>query len=327
MEDRFNEAACVVAERLKIILNQVPQSIKDKAQEIRLRINKPIVIETAEGAKFLNKDGFTNSILNSLAMKVTKQDIQESFQNICEYSVYSHQSELKNGYITIKGGHRVGICGTAVLDNNEIKSIRDISSINIRIARQVIGAANEVLTFVNKDFEGILLAGPPSCGKTTVLRDLARQLSYQGENKVVVVDERSEISGTYNGIAQNDLGLCDVLNGYPKAEGIMQAVRVLSPEIIICDEVGGKSEIEAIKESLNTGVKFIASAHASSAPDLMKRPQIKHLLSTGAFSKVILLTGKESPSLISNVYEVGEIYFKNNRINHYNLLRNCNRSC
>lgn len=245
----------------------------------------------------------------------TPEELQTSFHALCGYSVYSHQPEIKSGFVTALGGHRVGICGTAVRDGRDMTGIRDLSSMNIRVARQVAGAADELLHKLESLSGGLLLAGAPSSGKTTILRDLARQLSL-GQTcemkKVVVVDERGELAGTCGGIPQNDLGLCDVLDGYAKGEGILQAVRCLSPDFIICDEVGGLEDIAAIEEGLNAGVSMVASIHAGSMPELMRRSQYRRLLATGAFRWVALLQTRASPGKLQGIYQVGDLDVKAN---------------
>ena len=190
--------------------------------------------------------------------------------------------------------------------------MRDISSINIRIARQVYGCASGVLQAVGKNLrDGVLVAGAPSSGKTTILRDIARQLSSGlcGDvRKVAVVDERGELAGTYRGVPQNDLGpCCDVLDGYPKGEGILQAIRSLSPEFIICDEMGGLADVEAAAQGLNAGVGMISSVHAGSVRELLRRQQALSLLHTGAFGYVVLLEGSREPGRVAGVYKAGDL--------------------
>ena len=213
------------------------------------------------------------------------------------------------------GGHRVGVCGTAVYEENRVSGIRDISSLNIRIAREVYGAADELLRELDKEISGLLIAGPPSSGKTTILRDLARQLSIKGK-KVVVIDERGELGGAFQGICQNDLGLSDVLTGFPKGEGILQAVRCLSPELIICDEAGSRQEAAAIEEGLNAGVGLITTLHAGSLEEIYRRSQGMQLLQSGAFYRIVLLEGRSPPGTVQGIYEVGDPNDKNDGMSH-----------
>lgn len=301
MKDRYNQAISVLNQNIYQILIKVPNDIKDAIQEIRLRVNRPIMLYSNNKTYYINNDG---SITEKESNVISSQkDIMECFKNICCYSVYSHQRELIEGYVTIKGGHRVGLCGTAVVNNGNITGIKDISSLNIRIAREIKGSANQIIDLLGYDeiIKGLLIIGAPSSGKTTILRDLSRQLSLNGKFKVVVVDERSEIGSVWSGINQNDNGLSDILDGYPKGQGIIQAIRVLSPDIIICDEVGTVSEISAIEEGLNAGVGIITTAHASTISDIKNRKQIQMLLSTGAFKNMVILKNRNKPCQIDRI--------------------------
>jgi stage III sporulation protein AA len=293
----------------------LPLEIKAHAQEIRLRIGRPIMLSLPYGPVFISLSGEPAFKLRSGLLIAEKANIDEAFRLICDCSVHSHQREIKNGFVTLRGGHRAGICGTAVLDGDEVSNIRDISSINLRIARDIAGAADKTVKALLTDggVSGALIFGPPGCGKTTVLRDLARQLSSGGRGarmfRVAVIDERGEIAATFQGQPQNDLGpCCDVLDGYPKGEGIMQAVRCLSPDVVICDEIGGEADEKAVEFSLNAGVTVIASAHAGSLRELLARPQTARLIACGAFKTAVHLSGREHPGVVTDVY--GEDCFK-----------------
>lgn len=301
MEARFDSAAKGLSDRITKHLKNLPADIKNQAQELRLRVNRPVSVCCTGGIYFLNQFGRLACFPGSDMMLADKNDLDESFRNICSYSIYSHQNEIKNGYITICGGHRVGISGTAVLREGEITGMRDISSINIRISREIHGAADELLHALHNDISsGLLLVGAPASGKTTILRDIARQLSsgFGGNvRKVTVVDERGELAGTYMGVPQNDLGICsDILDGYPKAEGIMQAVRSLSPEFIICDEIGSNDEVSAVVQGLNAGATMVSSIHAGSIEELVKRDQAVALLRTGRLEVWLCWTGIAGPA-------------------------------
>ena len=231
--------------------------------EIRLRAGRRAVAVTAEG------------IMQTCSEPFTAEDIANCFAELCRYSVHSYTSEIAEGYITLDGGHRVGICGTAVMRDNKIETMRDISSLNIRIARQVRGCAGELYSRIFDRPRSLLLAGKPMCGKTTLLRDLTRILGER--HKVTLIDSRNEISACVRGTPTLDIGQhTDVICGCPKSEGILLALRSMSPEIIICDEIG--RDHEAVEQCLFCGVKLIASAHAGSIAELRRRHGIAGLL-------------------------------------------------
>lgn len=308
-EQRFDNAVSCVHNGLKEALLSIPNRIKRAAQEIRLRAGCPVTVCGGFQSYFITTKGVPSVLGDPDLLTVSLEDLSETFRIMCGYSVYSYQNDIKNGFITINGGHRVGICGTAVFHNGEMTGIRDISSLNIRVSRQINGAADHLLKHWDGQSGGLLLAGAPCSGKTTILRDLARRLSTGAVGpvrKVVVVDERGELSGTCSGVCHNDLGLSDVLNGYQKGEGILQAVRCLSPDVIICDEVGNLSDISAIEEGLNAGVEMIASIHAGSLQELHKRKQAQRLLQTGAFAWIALLKTSRVPGSLQGIYKVGD---------------------
>ncbi len=241
--------------------------------EIRLRAGRQIALETVKGRVTLDKI-------------VTAQDINECIKIFCIYSVHSYEKEIQNGYITLKGGHRAGFCGTAVIKDGKLEGIKDISSINLRIAREVSGCGERLSEVVfSEDFHGLLIAGKPMSGKTTVLRDLCRIIG--NKNKLAVIDSRGEIAAVYGGIPQNDIGtFTDVLNGYGKTEGIEIATRTLSPEYIACDEITG--EEDSVKMCLNSGVKIIFTLHCGNIEQAKKSKTAK----TGAISHIAFLGGK-----------------------------------
>lgn len=310
--ERFDSAAEGVCLRLRKRLFALPPVLKAHAQEIRLRVGRPVSVCCPEGTYFLCDSGKAAPFLSAGMTEASQEDVQETFQILCENSVYSHENEIRNGYITMRGGHRAGLCGTAVLGDGAVTGMRDVSSICLRVARELPGCADELLDRVGKSLEkGLLLAGPPASGKTTILRDVARQLSGGMRGcfcKVCVVDERSEIAAAFRGVPQNDVGVCcDVLDGCPKSVGILMAVRSLSPRFIVCDELGGEAETRAVEQSLNAGVGVIASIHAGSAEELVRRRQASALLETGAFGSVALLSGAARPGKIAEIYRTGDL--------------------
>ena len=241
--------------------------------EIRLRTAQPIVLETTRGRFPLDR-------------KVTSEEIADCVKSFCHYSLHSYERELREGYITLRGGHRAGFCGSAVLHENRIDTIKNISSINIRIAREITGTAEPLeQTVFSQNFKGLLIAGKPMSGKTTVLRDICRIIG--NKHKLAVIDTRSEIAASYNGVPQNDVGVyTDVLNGYPRSEGIEIAVRTLSPEYIACDEITGQQEFDNLL--LNSGVKLVFTAHCGD----IKHAQSTQIARSGAISHIAFLGGK-----------------------------------
>lgn len=320
---RFDKAAGGLGQRLFERIIRIGDEVKASAQEIRLRVNKPLAIYTASQMFFLTCDGRAVTELVSGKMIIaTQRDISDCFQNLCSYSVYSRQNEIRKGFITMQGGHRAGLCGTAVYRSGEIYNVRDISGVNIRIAREIFGCADKLLDYIKKLNGGLLICGPPSCGKTTLLRDLARQLSTVYAKKTAVIDERGEIAAVFAGVAQNDLGYCDVLDGYSKSDGVMQAVRCLSPDYVICDEIGTSDETFLLEQSLNAGVRVIATIHAANASELLKKPQGIALLRTGAFDKIVFLKNRENPGEIKEVFDKEALLnVQNSRNNNDNFRR------
>lgn len=232
--------------------------------EIRLRAGRPSVCVNIRGK------------MRTCSDKFSAKEIADCFAEVCRYSVYSFEEEISHGFITLDGGHRVGICGTAVTSRGGITSFRDISGLNIRIAHQIFGCADELYERAFSDEpRSLLLAGKPLCGKTTVLRDLARLLG--ASRRVVLIDSRGELSASVRGTPAFDIGLnTDALCGCEKSEGIMLAIRSLSPDIVICDEIG--DDQFAVEQAMFCGVKVIASAHAGSIAELKKRTATRSLL-------------------------------------------------
>ncbi len=304
-EKRFSYLRCVLSNRICELLNRLTKVQIENAQEIILRTNRPVSIYSNNEQLFFTENGcVVNKITDQKMHICSKNEIFEIFHNICNYSVYSRQYEINNGYITLKGGHRAGICGTAVTNGESIVNIKDISSINIRISREIKGCSKTLLNFLNPQ-NGVLICGPPSSGKTTLIRDIARTISYQ--YKTSLIDERNEISATVNGISQNDIGLCDVYDNYKKSVAIEQAIRTMSPQIIVCDELGSIEDIDAVRNAVNCGVSFIATVHCNSENDLLVRENLKNLLKTYAFSKIIFLDTRENVGEIKKTMDISEV--------------------
>lgn len=260
-------------------------------EEIRIRVNRPIVL------KF-------NNCIKILEHIITTNDILRIFEYITENSVYSYQKQICEGYITLRGGHRVGICGNVVIENGKVININYIYSLNFRISKEIIGSANEIFKYIyeNEIMHNTLIISPPGAGKTTILRDLIRNLS---EYKTVgVVDERGEISAMYKNIPQNNLGLqVDILNNISKSIGMKMLIRSMAPEVICADEIGTKEDIEAIKYAVTSGVKGIFTAHGDSIENVKENPILKELIESNLIEIIIILNKNDRKNIkyINNI--------------------------
>ena len=261
---------------VQAILNSINEKEIETLEEIRIRVSKPIILKLA------NKEIIVEYI-------VTTQDILEIVEKITENSMYSYQQQICSGYITLKGGHRVGISGNVVMEENKVINVNYIYSLNFRIARQIIGVAEKVVNEVlkNDEVSNTLIISKPGAGKTTILRDLIRIISKT--KTVGVVDERGEIAAMYKNEPQNDLGIkVDILSNISKSLGIKMLVRSMAPDVIVADEIGTKEDIEAIKYAVTSGVKGIFTAHANNIEDIKKSPILKELLNLNLIEKIII---------------------------------------
>ncbi len=279
-------------ERIKNeILKYFPMQIRDSIiknancklkdiREIRIRVNKPIILKT-----------FSNDIVID-NVNIDKETINKIFECICGNSIYAFTDEISNGFVTIFGGHRVGISGKPLYKDGKIYNIKDVSSLNFRMARQVIGAGDKIINLIKKNglFENTLIISPPGVGKTTVLRDIVRQISNSGY-EVSLIDERTEIAACFNGIPQNDVGKrTDVMDGVNKNDGIRMMVRSMRPDFVATDEIGTDDDAEAIMYAINSGVKVIATAHGKNIQDLNRSEGLKKLIEHGLFKKIIVMS-------------------------------------
>lgn len=306
---RFKQVIKCLSLSIQKKLIPLTEQLCGNAQEIRLRINRPLTVVCPDITYYVTQNsGLTSTPIDGSMFIVTRADIADTFQNICNYSVYTRQNEISNGYITMHGGHRAGICGTAVINGGKITNIRDISSVNVRIAKEHRECARTLINKLGSFDKGVLICGAPCSGKTTVLRDMARILSTDLCKNVSLIDERGELAGTSAGVFQNDIGMCDVFDSYIKSEAMLQAIRSMAPDILICDEIGSEDDISAIEHSVNCGVSVVATVHSANEFELRKKENIKRLAATRAFSKAVFLSGKKYPGEIVKISEIGDVF-------------------
>lgn len=302
------ELTKVFAKSIQDLLSKIPIDFR-LLQEIRLRINGPLILNYDDQEIFVTKDGSVSENVEK-AYLVNKRELMETMEYIGNYSLYAYEDEIRQGFITIQGGHRVGIAGKTIIDEEKVKSIKYISFINVRLSHEIKGCANSVIPYIrNKsDIYHTLIISPPRCGKTTLLRDIIRQISdgtdlWKGRT-VGVIDERSEIGGCYLGIPQNDLGIrTDVLDCCPKAEGMMMMIRSMSPNVICVDEIGDYRDIHAIESVIHCGCKLIASVHGSSIEDIKKKPLLQKLVQERVFERYIILDGQKKTGTIQSIFD------------------------
>ena len=281
-------------------------------EEIRIRVDRPVILKYPEGKE---------DILDHV---ITQNEILNILQSLCNNSIYSYQSQICDGYITLQGGHRVGITGNIAMKDGKITNVNYVSSLNFRIAREIIGASDEILKEVitrksnsasqnnyrnsnidnndisNLEINNTLIVSRPGCGKTTVLRDLVRNISNKGFT-VSLIDERGEIASMYKGIPQNDIGLrTDVMDNVTKSLGMKIAVRTMAPQVIVADEIGTEGDLEAINYGICSGVKGIFTAHGSDISELRQNETLNKLYEEKLFKRIIFL---------ENRGKMGKVYY------------------
>ncbi len=288
---------------LQQLLSKLPVHVLDKLEEIRIREGRPLEIAHDGSFGFAGPDGRLHSSAEE-AYKPTADLCRKLLERITNHSLYAMEEELKRGYITVAGGHRIGLAGRTVLEAGAVRGLRDIGGFNIRVARDIAGVSHELLPQlldpVKQTIRSALILAPPQQGKTTMIRDLSRAVSYGRwrhpaavrwpARKVGIVDERSEIAACIKGVPTFDVGpRTDVMDACPKAEGMMMLLRSMSPELLVADEIGRPEDGEAIREAANAGVAVIATAHAYDMDEAIGRPVLRRLLDEGAFEAIVEL--------------------------------------
>lgn len=288
----------IMPERIRRVVMQAVTEW-ESLQEIHIRNGRHIVL-VIKGEKILPDQG---------GQVVGAREFREILEHISNYSLYAFEEEIRKGYLTIPGGHRVGVAGKVLLDQGQVRTIRHITFLNIRVSHEILGCADRIMPVLfDKDrFLSTLIVSPPGAGKTTLLRDIVRQTATGGgmfpPKNVSVIDERSEIAGCYMGVPQRDVGIhCDVLDACQKQEGIRMMLRSMAPEVIAVDEIGAPQDYEALITALTSGCALLATVHGNSFPHIREKPQLKRMLDERMFERVLFLQGGE-PGKITAVYD------------------------
>lgn len=303
----------VLSSNIRSIVENHMMFFEKNAYEIRLRINSPVNIKSLHGNYFLDIDKKSLNIPEAY-YTIKKKDIDETISCLTLNSIHAFEKEIKNGYITIEGGHRVGLSGDCIYENDTFKGFKNISSVNIRIAREFKGCSIEYLKYiisVTGNIYNTLIIGPPLSGKTTFIRDISanladgvKELGFQGYD-ITVIDERGEISAMYNGVPQMYLGKrSDILAYCMKKEGFTMSIRALSPAIIISDELGSRDDFEIIQYALKSGVKIITTAHGYDMDDIKKNIYMKNIIENNFFDRIITLKNIHKPSSVKQIYDI-----------------------
>lgn len=276
-------------------LNQIENNL----QEIRIRVNCPCIFVIGRMEFFPDKKGRLHKEMEK-GVVFSKEDVDILFNHICNYSPYAYENQLKQGFLTVAGGHRVGVCGQVVLQDGKIALMKQVQFLHIRIVHEIMGVGDELLPYLfeNGQFLNTLIISSPGVGKTTMLRDLTKSLSdgnqYADGKQICIVDERSELAGCYMGVPQNHVGKrTDVLDACPKAEGMMMAIRSMGPEIIVVDELGLQCDYEAVEKASVCGIKILASVHGDSLYEIYSEKNTFFSIIKKVFHRLILLRWKK----------------------------------
>ena len=311
--------------RLRQILEALPLDF-DRLEEIRMRCGQPILFRIAgkemgiTGSGDLTELGSSGKLDNWEKLeKIREKELKDTLEIMGGFSLYAAEEELRQGFFTVRGGHRIGVAGRVILKDRQITGLKAASFLNVRVAHEIKGCADQVLPFlyVNGKFVSTLIVSPPGCGKTTLLRDLIRQVSDGSSQKagkcsfagvnVGVADERSELGACYQGVPQNDLGMrTDVLDGCPKADGILMLIRAMSPDVVMTDEIGKPEDAAAIRSALSAGVKIITTIHGSSFEDAAKSA-VGSLITDHVFETLIFLSAQPVTGTVEKILRMPEV--------------------
>lgn len=288
----------------------------ESVQEIRIRSGKPLIITlgnreyiAGEGGRLVPGESFSRE---QRGFVVSQKELEETMECAVRYSLYAFEDEIRQGFLTVAGGHRIGVAGRVVAEQGRVRTIKPITCLNIRVAHEVKGCGKSALPFLIDRDRGelypTLLISPPCCGKTTLLRDIVRSISdgcgYMPGKTVGIVDERSEIAASFQGIAQNDIGMrSDVLDNCPKAEGMMMLIRSMAPQVVAVDEIGGREDLEALHYAVSCGCSLIATVHGTSFEDVSGKPVLGRMLKEGMFQRIVILSNRKGPGTIERILD------------------------
>lgn len=301
MIEKNRQVLQILAKEIRQVFAETEVDVS-RLQEIRLRVGSPLIVYLGGAEQILTRNG--------KPYLVTKEEIRETVNYISSYSLYAFEEELRQGFLTVEGGHRVGMAGKVVMEQGKIKNIQYISSVNIRVAHEIRNCADQVLPYLTCDRQlyHTLIISPPGCGKTTLLRDLIRQISDGNRwitgASVGVVDERSELGACYLGIAQNSLGIrTDILDGCPKSEGMLMLIRSMSPKILAVDEIGAVEDIHAIEYAMHCGCCMLATVHGTSMAEIQKKPVLQQLIQQKRFDRYVVLKNGVHIGEVEGIYD------------------------
>ncbi len=287
-------------QRIKSPFLSIRTSEREAVSELRLNSGRTAALVFPDRIMYLTQSGLTANLNNTSIVTVMPSDIEAVVDSLSHYSIHSCSEQLREGVFVLQSGIRVGLSGRY----NSEGILTDITGLNFRISRNIIGCAESIYSLIRENNCGVVICGGVNSGKTTMLRDLCRLMG--NNSKVALIDERNEIACTEGGIIRNDVGiLTNVLSGCPREKGIISAIRTLSPDYIFCDEISTERDTAAILSGMGCGVRFCATVHGGSFEEMCSRAVMRNLVNTGVFSYAIVLSGGKNPGNIHEIRRIG----------------------